>query len=281
MVQRQGIGRVRHLDASLLWVQQKEKEKVLSIGPIPTKLNCADLGAKALTKRRMLGLLYMLKVIQYGGERVGEEECRELEHREQMKRGMKRVWKSKDLRVGLLMMMATMDQAAGNKIGEEEDEEQGHQWMVFWCCALLGALGLMNWVRQHVLKKMIRLAWNYMTPIMATVVQEIKDYTQDGSKKVNKETQANCQADLEACARCKEENEDLKTKLFQLDAYMEVLEQTVQEVREQLNMAFAEAHLAAEHGLKWMRQSLMYKICKSGKKIHLRNHARIFEMLSI
>ena len=46
MVQRQGIGRVRHLDASLLWVQQKEKEKVLSIGPIPTELNCADLGTK-------------------------------------------------------------------------------------------------------------------------------------------------------------------------------------------------------------------------------------------
>ena len=25
MTQRQGIGRVRHLDASLLWIQQKEK----------------------------------------------------------------------------------------------------------------------------------------------------------------------------------------------------------------------------------------------------------------
>ena len=32
MVQRQGIGRVRHLDASLLWVQQKEKDKVLTAG---------------------------------------------------------------------------------------------------------------------------------------------------------------------------------------------------------------------------------------------------------
>ena len=42
MVQRQGIGRVRHLDASLLWVQQKEKDKVLTTGAIPTELNCAD-----------------------------------------------------------------------------------------------------------------------------------------------------------------------------------------------------------------------------------------------
>ena len=69
MVQRQGIGPVRRLDASLLWAQQKEKDKTLSIGPIPTELNCVDLGAKALTKKRMLGLLYMLKVAQHGGER--------------------------------------------------------------------------------------------------------------------------------------------------------------------------------------------------------------------
>ena len=54
--QRQGIGRVRHLDASLLWVQQKEKDKVLTTGAIPTELNCADIGAKNLTRKRLFGL---------------------------------------------------------------------------------------------------------------------------------------------------------------------------------------------------------------------------------
>ena len=44
MVQRQGVGRVRHLDAALLWVQQEEKEKVLTVGAIPTELNSADIG---------------------------------------------------------------------------------------------------------------------------------------------------------------------------------------------------------------------------------------------
>ena len=33
MVQRQGIGRVRHLDAALLWIQQEEKDKILSVNP--------------------------------------------------------------------------------------------------------------------------------------------------------------------------------------------------------------------------------------------------------
>ena len=277
MVQRQGIGRVRHLDASLLWVQQKEKEKVLSIGPIPTELNCADLGTKALTRKRMLGLLYMLKVVQFGGERVGEEEYKELEHREQMKKGMKRVMQSKDLRVGLLMMMATMDQAAGNKTEDEKNEEEGCQWIVFWCCALLGALGLMNWLRQHVLKRLIRWAWNYMVSTMAIVSQETENYMNGGSQKVNKETQANYQADLEAWTECQKENEDLKVKLFQLDTYIEELEQTVQEVREQRNMALAEAHLASSHGLSLMKQSLNYRICRTGRKIHFKNTCPHFQ----
>ena len=74
MVQRQGIGRVRHLDASLLWIQQKEKEKILSVSPIPTDLNCADIGTKNLAKKRLLGLLYMLKMVNAVYDRIGEEE---------------------------------------------------------------------------------------------------------------------------------------------------------------------------------------------------------------
>lgn len=97
-----------------------------------------------------------------------------------MKKGMKKVMRSKDLHIGLLMMMATMDQAAGNSIGEEDGEEQGR-------------------------------AWNFMTPILATAIEKVKDYMQDGSNKTDKETQASCQANLEAWERCGEENEELKT----------------------------------------------------------------------
>ena len=46
MVQGQGIGRVRHLDASLLWIQQKEKE----------------------TQNRHMALLYMLKMVDSVGK---------------------------------------------------------------------------------------------------------------------------------------------------------------------------------------------------------------------
>ena len=98
MVQRQGIGRVRHLDASLLWVQQKEKEKIPSVGPIPTGLNCADIGTRPDKEARDGTPLH---AEDGGGERVGEEEYKELEHREQMKKGLKEVAKNKDLHIGL------------------------------------------------------------------------------------------------------------------------------------------------------------------------------------
>ena len=136
-------------------MQQREKGKTLSIGPIPTELNCADLGTKALTKKRMMGLLYMLKMVQHGGDRVGEEEYKELEHREQMKKGLKKVMKNKDLHIGLLLMMATMDQATDSKIdeGADTDEDKGWQWMIFWLCAICGALGLTEWLRRNVIQR--------------------------------------------------------------------------------------------------------------------------------
>eukprot|EP00913_Durusdinium_trenchii_P017460 g16408.t1 len=97
-----------------------------------------------------MGLLYMLKMVQHGGDRVGEEEYKELEHREQMKKGLKKVMKNKDLHIGLLLMMATMDQATDSKIdeGADTDEDKGWQWMIFWLCAICGALGLTEYTIQ-------------------------------------------------------------------------------------------------------------------------------------
>lgn len=67
MVRRQGIGRVPHMDASLVWIQQKEKETAL----LRTEPNCADICAKSLARKRAMGLLYMLKMVTHGDDRIG------------------------------------------------------------------------------------------------------------------------------------------------------------------------------------------------------------------
>ena len=49
---------------------------MLTVAGIPTELNSADIGAKNLNRRRLFGLLYMLKMVNSVHDRVGEEEYR-------------------------------------------------------------------------------------------------------------------------------------------------------------------------------------------------------------
>ena len=57
MATRRGVGRVRHLDARLLWLQQMCAEDVVQVRARPGKHNEADLGTKMVDLRRMTSLL--------------------------------------------------------------------------------------------------------------------------------------------------------------------------------------------------------------------------------
>ena len=75
---RLGIGRTRHIEANLLWLQQKVAEKALMITPIPPELNPADIATKSLSEARLLGLKYIIIMVDYDGIRVGRHEYEEL-----------------------------------------------------------------------------------------------------------------------------------------------------------------------------------------------------------
>ena len=55
--QRQGCGRLKHLEVKWLWVQEKVSEKALRLRKHPTETNIADLATKYLSKHRMEMLL--------------------------------------------------------------------------------------------------------------------------------------------------------------------------------------------------------------------------------
>ena len=57
MATTRGVGRVRHLDARLLWLQQLCAEGVVQVRARPGELNEADLGTKMVDLRRMTSLL--------------------------------------------------------------------------------------------------------------------------------------------------------------------------------------------------------------------------------
>ena len=68
MTQRQGVSRVRHLDASMLWRGEGTGQDHPG-GAHSTDLNSADIGAKNLPKKRLRGLLYMMGMVDAVGDR--------------------------------------------------------------------------------------------------------------------------------------------------------------------------------------------------------------------
>ena len=73
-----------------MWLQQKVKEKKLSITAIPTELNPADVGTKSLSKARLTGLKYVMKMVDHVDERIGENEFEESEANRRLKKEVRR-----------------------------------------------------------------------------------------------------------------------------------------------------------------------------------------------
>ena len=74
---RPGVGRVRHLQTSCLWVQQWVAQHLLKVLPVPTEFNPADIGTKCFTARRLRLLCYLVGMVEDNGDHVGHNEFRE------------------------------------------------------------------------------------------------------------------------------------------------------------------------------------------------------------
>ena len=54
ILQRHGVGRVRHLDVGALWLQEKEAQRRIRLEKVDGKLNPADLGTKYLGEAEIM-----------------------------------------------------------------------------------------------------------------------------------------------------------------------------------------------------------------------------------
>ena len=87
VLQRSGVGRIRHLSTKLLWVQSRVKDDLLTVKGIASKDNVSDLGTKRLGLKVLKPLMYHCGVCNaYTAERVGADEI----HRVQTIKGIKR-----------------------------------------------------------------------------------------------------------------------------------------------------------------------------------------------
>ena len=53
VIQRKGVGKVRHLDVSTLWLQEQQLRRIIALEKVEALKNPADLLTKSLTRERI------------------------------------------------------------------------------------------------------------------------------------------------------------------------------------------------------------------------------------
>ena len=88
---RQGVGRVKHLQIRTLFLQELHKQGTLSVHPVGTKENTADIGTKPLSGKRIKLLLHWLGFQDENNEPVGSEELQEHRSQEQARASVRMI----------------------------------------------------------------------------------------------------------------------------------------------------------------------------------------------
>ena len=111
---RLGVGRVKHLQTSCLWVQQWVHQKTLKVTSISTSRNPTDMGTKILSAGRLRMLCGITGMVNDSGERVGIDEL-------QVELGKPKGWTPKMARmIQLLMAGALSGTLQGCSLDDED-----------------------------------------------------------------------------------------------------------------------------------------------------------------
>ena len=230
---------------------------------IPTRLNSADIGTKNLPKKRLRGVQFMLHMVDAVGDRVGEQEFREIEEQRRMKQGMKKFGKSKDLRIGLLMLLATINKVDSTSTEvKETEEETTWTWLMLCTFACTGALSLINWLRNYINE--------FLEGTKAFIKETVKAMPRINVigisvqvERADKETQVSVPN-----ARLEKELEEATNECFLKGLYIEELEQGLEKVKVYLKEFFKEREIAEKYSKKLEERLHSLKMTQSGRVLH-------------
>ena len=117
LVQRQGVGRIRHLSGKILWIQNLALQQEAAVGQIPTAWNYSDVGTKPLARNRLLVLLNQLGVTDPETlENIGQEEYELAAEGAQNQQSLRRLTKA------ILRMTAAWGLESGFQLGADAME---------------------------------------------------------------------------------------------------------------------------------------------------------------
>ena len=133
IITRQGVGRVKHLQIRTLFLQELHKQGTLSVHPVGTKENTADIGTKPLSGKRIKLLLRWLGFQDENNEPVGSEELQEHRSQEQAKASVRMIKSKGNFAFAALLFSAISGISeglfAGKVSGTVLQQEVG---TVFW-----------------------------------------------------------------------------------------------------------------------------------------------------
>ena len=113
IINRRGVGKVRHLSCRCLWLQARMADGSMIVSPISGLKNPADIGTKRLNDQRMRALMFLLGMFDSMNNcHVGEVEARAILQQQDLKQAMsslRRLMKSDVDASGALQLMMFMN----------------------------------------------------------------------------------------------------------------------------------------------------------------------------
>ena len=174
LVNRQGTGKLKHVDGKILWIQEHVRQGSVCTCQVSTVWNVADLRTKALAKQRVMLLLHEVGVhAEFGQRQVGQEE---FDH-QWSKHGEGRQLSKLAKAVTRIILVMCLEPTAGAEIfgndGEQcdisaspDDAGEEHSWIFFWMLVLgllwlglvIAAVKFVQWTREELRQHAWQLA---------------------------------------------------------------------------------------------------------------------------
>ena len=156
MCAREGVGRVRHIDAGMFWIQQRVHAKEIEVKAIPTAINPADIGTKSLSRSRSRGLMCLIGMVDGEGESVGQDELAEIEEKMTHQKQMKQISGVAKAQMARMLMLALLSPSEGASVSDRYEEEITHRnWT--WIIILL----VCGWALGMAMSKVWNMCMSY------------------------------------------------------------------------------------------------------------------------
>ena len=149
IINRRGVGKVRHLSCRSLWLQERMADGSMVVSPVSGLTNPADIGTKRLNVNRMRALMFLFGMFDSVNScHVGETEAHSIIHHQEVRKAMqsvRRLLKCEDNPLQILVLMSALGLARGQGSAEQSTSFAVDSWrMTVTCTVFAIVLGVLS-----------------------------------------------------------------------------------------------------------------------------------------